>query len=179
MRKIVCLLLAALVAGLPVWGNGLPADKVEHVRVGMTLGGALVGLGVMVPTAVTLLPEGTPLSNTLFVAIPAASVTAALGALAGRWIADTTLSLKPSLLLSPLLGAALGFVGSAVAGGIGFSLAFALAMPTVEAPPGYWGRFTYPQAVGMAFLAGGFWGGFIGVPAGAVLVPVLSVYLGF
>lgn len=177
MRKLLSLLLVALVPALPVWASGLSAAKVEHVRTGMTVGGALVGLAVMVPTGATLLPSGTPLSDTLLVTIPAAAVTAAVGAVVGRWIADTTIALRPSLLASPFLGAGMGLVGSALAGGIGFSLAFAIAIPNVVVPPGYWG-FDYPQAVGMAFLAGGLWGGLLGAPAGAVLVPILSIYLG-
>jgi hypothetical protein len=178
MRKLLSLLLVALVPALPVWATGLPAAKVEHVRTGLTIGGALVGLAVTAPNVVGLLPPGTPLSNTLLVAIPATAVAAALGAVAGRWIADTTIALRPSLLASPFLGAGLGLVGGAVVGGIGFALAFAIAMPTVDAPAGYWG-FEYPQALGMAFLAGGVWGGIFGVPTGAVVVPILSVYLGF
>jgi len=178
MRKLLSLLLVALLPALPVRADGPSPAKVEHVRTGMTIGGALVGLAVTAPNVVGLVPPGTPLSDTLLVAIPATAVTVALGAMAGRWIADTTIALRPSLLLSPFLGAGLGLVGSALAGGIGFSLAFAIAMATVEAPPGYWGESTYPQAVGMAFLAGGVWGGILGVPAGAVLVPILSIYLG-
>lgn len=177
MRRLLSLFLIALVPALPVWGNGSSPAKVEHVRTGMTIGGALVGLAVTVPNVVGLLPAGTPLSDTLLVTIPAAAVTAAVGAVVGRWIADTTIALRPSLLASPFLGAGLGLVGSALAGGIGFSLAFAIAIPTVSVPPGYWG-FDYPQAVGMAFLAGGLWGGLLGAPAGAVLVPILSIYLG-
>jgi len=37
----------------------------------------------------------------------------------------------------------------------------------------------YPQAVGMGFLAGAFWGGLLGIPLGAVAVPIISLYMGF
>jgi len=49
----------------------------------------------------------------------------------------------------------------------------------VEVDPGYWGPFNYPQAVGMGFLAGAFWGGLLGIPVGAVAVPLISIYMAF
>jgi len=146
----------------------------------MTIGGALIGAGITAPNAFLILPEGTPLANRLFVAIPIAGIGGATGAFAGRWVADTALKLKTSLVFSPLVGAGLGMIGAAFVGGISFALTVAIAIPTVEAPPGYWGsNFTYPQAVGMGFLAGAFWGGVTGVPIGAVTIPVISVYMGF
>ena len=56
---------------------------------------------------------------------------------------------------SPIEGAGLGMLGGAFVGEISFSLAFAIAIPTLDVPEGYWG-FDYPKAVGMAFLAGAF-----------------------
>jgi len=55
----------------------------------------------------------------------------------------------------------------------------AIAIPVVEVDPGYWGPFNYPQAVGMGFLAGAFWGGLLGIPVGAVAVPLISIYMAF
>ncbi len=180
MRAFFCVLLAALIPGLSVVGEAVPAEKVARVRTGMTIGGTLLGLGIAGATAFFLVPEGTPLADRLLVAIPVAGVAAATGAVAGRWMADTALKLKPSLIFSPLIGAGLGFVGAAVVGGISFALAFAIAIPTVEAPPGYWGSdFTYLQAVGMGLLAGAFWGGIAGGPVGAVAVPIISIYMDF
>ncbi len=180
VRAILCILLTALIPGLSVIGNTLPTEKVDRVRTGMTVGGALLGLGIMGATAFSLPPEGTSLADRLQVAIPVAGVAGVTGALAGRWIADTALKLKPSLSFSPLVGAGLGMLGAAFVGGISFALAFAIAIPTVDAPPGYWGRnFTYLQAVGMGFLAGAFWGGFTGIPVGAVTVPIISIYMDF
>ena len=176
---LICFLMVVLVPGLSVIGNDLPADKVERVRTGMTLLGAILGLGGGIATGLGLVPAGTPLSESLLVAIPVAAVATVTGALASRWIAEMTLVRQPSLLASPFLGAGLGLVGCAVVGGISFAVAFAIAMPTVVAPEGYWGSFNYPQGIGMGFLAGAFWMGLAGIPIGGVIVPIISLYVGF
>lgn len=175
-HKVICVLLVALIPCLSVIGNDLPADKVEHVRTGMTIGGAVLGLAIGIPSVLDLIPEGTPLSDSLLVAIPVVAATIATGALASRWIADATLKLSPSLLLSPIVGAGLGMIGSAVAGGVSFALGMGLAIPIVHVDVG---DFTYPQAIGMGFLAGAVWGGIAGIPAGALAVPIISLYMGF
>jgi len=177
LRVVICILLATLIVCLSVLGNDLSPDKAELVRTGMTLFGAVLGLGIgpfLNPS-----PEGTPWSNLLLVSIPTAAAATATGALVGRWIAEVTLARESSLLFSPILGAGLGAVGTAFVGGVSFSLAFAIAIPTLDVPEGYWGPFDYPQAVGMSFVAGAFWGGLLGVPIGAVTVPIISVYMGF
>ncbi|MCK4599664.1 hypothetical protein KAU37_07615 [Candidatus Bipolaricaulota bacterium] len=179
IRMLICLLMVALVPGLSVIGNDLPADKVERVRTGTTLLGAVLGLGGGIATGLGLVPAGTPLSESLLVAIPVAAMATVTGALASRWIAEMALVRQPSLLASPFLGAGLGLVGCAVAGGISFALAAAIAIPTVAAPEGYWGVFNYPQAVGMGFLAGALWMGLAGIPIGGVIVPIISLYMGF
>ncbi len=180
VRVVLCVLLAALIPSLSVVGDTLPPEKADRVRAWMTVGGALLGVGIAGATAFSLVPEGSALVDRLLVVVPVAGVAAATGALAGRWVADTALKLKPSLILSPLLGAGLGLVGAAFVGGISFALTFAIAIPTVDAPPGYWGRdFTYLQAIGMGLLAGAFWGGITGIPVGAVTVPIISVYMDF
>jgi hypothetical protein len=176
IRTAVCILMATLIPGLSVVGNDLPADKVERVRTGMTICGAVLGLGIGIPSVLDLIPKDTPLSQTLLVAIPVVATTMITGALASRWVADTTLELQPALLLSPIVGAGLGMIGSAVAGGISFALAFAIAVPVVEVSTG---DFDYLQSIGMGFLAGAVWGGIAGIPAGAVAVPIISLYMGF
>jgi len=93
-----------------------------------------------------------------------------------RECCHVALKLSPSLLLSPIVGAALGMIGSAVAGGISFALGMGLAIPIVYVDVG---DFTYPQAIGMGFLAGAVWGGIAGIPAGALAVPIISLYMGF
>jgi len=177
IRAVICILMMALIPGLSVSGNDLPAEKVERVRTGMTIFGAILGLGI--GSVLNPSPPGIPLSSALRIVIPVAATAAATGALASRWIAEMTLVRRPSLILSPFLGAGLGAAGSAVVGAISFALAAAIAIPTVEAPEGWWGRFNYPQAVGMGFLAGGFWGGLLGIPLGALSVPIISLYMGF
>lgn len=178
IRAVICILMMALIPGLSVSGNDLPAEKVERVRTGMTIFGAILGLGI--GSVLNPSPLGIPLSSALRIVIPVAATAAATGALASRWIAEMTLVRRPSLILSPFLGAGLGAAGSAVVGAISFALAAAIAIPTVEAPEGWWGRFNYPQAVGiMGFLAGGFWGGLLEIPLGALSVPIISLYMGF
>jgi hypothetical protein len=70
-------------------------------------------------------------------------------------------------------------LGGSFVGGISFALAFAIAVPLLEVEPGYWGSFNYPQAVGMALLAGAFWGSVTGIPSGAVAVPIITFYMNF
>lgn len=145
IRAVICILMMALIPGLSVSGNDLPAEKVERVRTGMTIFGAILGLGI--GSVLNPSPPGIPLSSALRIVIPVAATAAATGALASRWIAEMTLVRRPSLILSPFLGAGLGAAGSAVVGAISFALAAAIAIPTVEAPEGYWGSsFNYPQA---------------------------------
>lgn len=162
-HKVICVLLAVLTPGLSLLGNDLPADKVENVRTGMTIGGAVLGLAIGIPSVLDLIPKGTPLSDCLLVAIPVVATTIATGALASRFIADATLKLSPSLLLSPIAGAGLGMIGSAAAGGISFAFGMGLAIPIVHVDVG---DFTYLQAIGMGFLAGAVWGGIAGIPEG-------------
>jgi len=177
MKRIVTALLMVLVAAGPVLG-GPTAEQEEQARAVFTIGGGLAGLGfgvLMDPT-----PEGTPLAASLRVVIPAAAVATAMGALTGGWAVDQLLTIRPALIASPFLGAGLGLVAGALTGGPSFCLAFAIAIPTVEAPEGYWGSdFTYAQSVGMSLLAGAFWGGFFGATIGAVAGPILTLALGF
>ena len=179
MRMMVCILMVALIPSLSVIGNDLPSNRPEQVRMGMTICGALLGLGIAIPAALDVIPSDTPLSDCLLVVVPVAAVTTTTVLFASRWIAEVTLSLKPSLLSSPFLGGALGLVGGALAGGISFGLGVSLAIPIVTVPDGYWGPFNYPQAVGMGFLAGAVWGGIFGIPAGALAVPIISLYMSF
>jgi hypothetical protein len=148
-RAMVCTLLAALLPGLSLAGNDLPAEKAEFVRTGMTLSGAALGraAGTAIALSLSLDANATPLSTTLLLAISVAAV-----AIAGRCIAEVALADSPSLLFSPIEDAGLGLRGGAFVGGISFSLAFAIAIPTRDVPEGYWG-FDHPKAVGMAFPA--------------------------
>jgi len=174
--KGFCLLMVATLTSLPVSGTDLPEDKVEQVRTWMTIGGAVLGLGIGIAGTLDLIPEDTPLSDSLLVIVPGAAVTAATAALAGRWIAETALALRPTLVFSPLIGAGLGMLGGAFSGAVSFSLAMAIAIPAVDVSVG---EFTYLKAIGMAALGGALWGGILGVPAGAVAVPIISLVLNF
>jgi len=174
--KGFCLLMVATLIALPVSGTDLPVDKVEHVRTGMTVAGALLGLGIGIAGTLDLVPQETPLSDALLVIVPGTAVAAATSALAGRWIAEMTLAAKPTLAFSPLVGAGLGMLGGAFSGAVSFSLAMAIAVPAVDVSVG---EFTYLQAIGMAALGGALWGGIFGIPAGAVSVPIVSLYLNF
>ena len=170
-------MVAALKPGSSRIPNDLPSDRVRRVRITAIVCGALIGLGGGISTGLGLLPHGTPLADSILVFIPVTIIGIITGALASRWIAVVALVARPSMLLSPFLGAWLGFIGSAVAGGISFAVAFLAAIPAVTVPDGYWGRFNYPQAVGMGFLAGAFWVGLAGIPIGAIVVPIIVAYI--
>lgn len=63
--------------------------------------------------------------------------------------------------------------------GISCGLTAAIAIPTIAAPEGYWGRFDYLQTIGMGFISGAFWIGLVGIPVGALTVPIISLYMNF
>jgi hypothetical protein len=176
----LCILLTLSVSVSPLLGAE-PADRSELTRAGMTIAGAALGLGAGAAIGIGFSIDAidTPLSDTLLLSIPVAAVGAVAGALAGRWMADVALRHQPSPLFSIIEGAGLGLVCGAIVGGIVFSLNFAIAFHILDVPEGYWGRFDYPQAVGMAVLAGGFWGGFYGLSVGAIALPLISWYMGF
>ena len=180
MGVLLCILLTLSIPASPLLGAE-PEGRSEFVRTGMTIVGAAAGLasGASIGIGFSLDAIDTPLSNTLLLTIPVAAAGAAAGALTGRWMADVALRHQPSPLFSLIEGAGLGFVCGAIVGGIVFPLNFVIAYPLLEVPEGYWGRFDYPQTVGLAVLAGGFWGGFFGMLAGVVAVPVVSLYMGF
>jgi len=175
IKKGLCFVIAATLLVLPVVGADLPQEKAERVRAWMTIGGAVLGLGIGIAGTLDLIPQDTPLSDSLLVIIPGAAATAATAALAGRWIAETTLAMQPEFPFSPVVGAALGMLGGAFSGAASFSLAMAIAIPATDVSVG---EFTYLQAIGMAAVGGALWGGIFGIPAGAVCVPIISLYLG-
>jgi hypothetical protein len=178
---LLCILLTLAASSLPLLGDDVDADRAEIVRTGMTIAGAAAGLaaGASIGIGFSLDALDTPLANTLLLTIPVAAAGAAAGALVGRWMADVALRHRPSPLFSIIEGAGLGLVSGAIVGGVTFSLNFVIAYHILEVPEGYWGRFDYPQTVGLAVLAGSFWGGFFGILAGAGAVPLVSLYMGF
>jgi hypothetical protein len=180
-RAVGCVLLILSIPVVPVLGQDVDLEKAEVVRTGMTLAGAAAGLaaGASIGIGFSLDAIDTPLSNTLLLTIPVAAAGATAGALAGRWIADVALRHQPSPLFAVIEGAGLGLVGGAFVGGIVFPLNFVIAYRLLEVPEGYWGRFDYPQTLGLAVLAGAFWGGFFGLLGGTVAVPLISLYMGF
>ncbi len=183
MRQLGVVLCALLlvVPSLALSADEIDPDRAEFVRTGMTIVGAAAGLaaGGSIGIGFSLDAIDTPLSNTLLLTIPVAAVGAATGALAGRWIANVALRHQPSPLFAVIEGAGLGLVSGAFVGGIVFPLNFVIAYPLLEVPEGYWGRFDYPHTVGLAVLAGGFWGGFFGLLGGAAVLPVVSLVMGF
>jgi len=134
--------------------------------------GSAIAIGFSVDTI------DTSLSNMLLLSIPVAAVGTATGALAGYWIADVVLKHQPSPLFSIVEGAGLGLVRGALVGGLAFSTNFAIGYHILEVPDGHWGEPPIPM-VAMALVAGGVWGGIFGAMAGAVVLPVISVVMGF
>jgi len=182
MKRFGAALCAVLVLtpSVALLGSDLDPGRAELVRTGMTIGGAAVGLaaGASIGLGFSLDAIDTPLSSTLLLTIPVAAAGAATGALAGGWMASTALRHQPSPLLAVLDGAWLGLVGGAFVGAVTFSLNFAIAQPLLEVPEGYWGNPPIPP-VAMAFVAGGVWGGIFGALGGAIVLPVISLLMGF
>jgi hypothetical protein len=180
MSAVLCILLTLSIATSPLLGEE-PDERSEFVRTGMTIVGAAAGLaaGASIGIGFSLDAIDTLLSNMLLLTIPVAAAGAAAGAFAGRWIADVTLRHQPSPLFAIIEGAGLGLVSGAFVGAIVFPLNFAIAYPLLEVPEGYWGRFDYPRTLGLAVLAGGFWGGFFGMIGGAAVLPVVSLIMSF
>jgi hypothetical protein len=181
LSAFVCVLLMLSASTFPLLAEEPDANRAESVRTGLTIAGATAGLvaGGTIGINFSLDAIDTPLSNTLLLTIPVAAAGASAGALAGRWMADVALRHQPSPLFAVVEGAGLGFVSGAFVGAIAFTLNFLIAYRLLEVPEGYWGRFDYPQTVGLAVVAGGFWGGLSGMLAGAVALPVVSLVMGF
>jgi hypothetical protein len=180
MSAVLCILLTLSIPASPLLGAE-PEDRAEFVRTAMTVVGAAAGLaaGASIGVGFSLDAIDTPLSNTLLLTLPVAAAGAAAGAVAGRWIADVALRHQPRPLFAIIEGAGLGLVSGAFVGAIVFPLNFVIAHPLLEVPEGYWGRFDYPRTLGLAVLAGGFWGGFFGMLGGTVTVPLISLVMGF
>jgi len=180
MGAFLCILLTLSIPTSPLLCAEAD-DRSEFVRTGMTVVSAAAGLaaGASIGIGFSLDAIDTPLSNTLLLAIPVAAAGAAAGALVGRWMANVVLRHQPSPLFAIIEGAGLGLVSGAFVGAITFSLNYVIAYHLLEVPEGYWGRFDYPEAIGMAVLAGGFWGGFWGTVAGAMILPLASIVLGY
>ena len=180
-RRSLCLILSIVLLCVPVLAEEPITPAEEGVRTGLTVTSAALGMLGGTATALGFSAHGvdTPLSTTLLLAIPVAATGAATGALAGWWIAEAALTLQPSLLLAPFLGAGLGALGGAFVGALTFPVMAAIAIPTLTVPEGFWGDFETIEAIGMAVLSGGVWGGIAGVAIGAVSVTVISAIMGF
>lgn len=181
MRAGVCVALTLLVIGLPVFGQDVDPADADTLRTGMTIAGAGIGLAVGGAIAIgfSLDAIDTPLSSTLLLTIPVAAAGAVTGALAGRWMADSTLRRPPSPLFAIVEGAGLGLASGAFVGAVTFTLNFVIANELLEVPEGYWGRYDYLPTIGLGVAAGGFWGGFWGMLGCAVALPVVSLIMGF
>jgi len=70
MRTVVLGMIVVLVVSVSTFGE-LASEGAELVRVGMTICGAAIGLGV--GSLLDPSPEGTPLSTCLLIMIPAAA----------------------------------------------------------------------------------------------------------
>ena len=180
-RRSLCLILCIGLLCVPALSEETPTRAEEGVRTALTITGAALGVLGGTATALGFSAHGmdTPLSSTLLVTIPVAAAGAATGALAGWCIAEATLALQPSLLFAPILGAGLGVLGGAFVGALTFPMMAAIAIPTLDVPEGFWGDFEPIEAIGMAVLSGGVWGGIAGIAVGAVSVTVISAIMDF
>jgi len=179
-HAVLCVLLILSGSYLPLFGEDVDPIKSEVVRTGLTVACAAAGLvaGTSIGLGFSRDAIDTPLSSTLFLTIPVAAAGAAAGALAGGWVANVVLGHQPSALFSIVEGAGLGLVAGAFVGAVVFPLTIAIGMPTLEVPEGYWG--SPPLGIpAMSVVAGGFWGGFFGMVAGALVLPLLALYMGF
>ncbi len=181
IRAGVCVAVTLLVLALPLFGQDVDPADAEALRTGMTMAGAGIGLAVGSAIAIgfSLDAIDTPGSNTLLLTIPVAAAGAATGALAGRWMADITLRRPPSPLFAIVEGAGLGLASGAFVGAVTFTLNYLIAHELLEVPAGYWGRYDDLPTMGLAVVAGGFWGGLWGMLGGAVALPIISLLMGF
>ncbi|MFC2105341.1 hypothetical protein ACFLS0_01095 [Candidatus Bipolaricaulota bacterium] len=194
IRASLCILLTLFAAWLPVFGEDLDTENAEILRSGMTIACAGIGLaaGSAIGIGFSLDAIETPLSNMLLLTIPVVAAGAAAGALAGRWMTETFISghdvwrspnssalteRAHSLLFSIVEGAGLGAAAGAFVGAITFTVNFALAYHILDVPEGYWGRFDYLPAIGMAVVSGSVWGGIFGAMAGAIALPIVSLIM--
>ncbi len=103
-------------------------------------------------------PNDLTIADKLFVIIPTTIVFAWSSALAGWWIADQTLAIEPSLLISPLVGAGLGAAACAFVGGVSFPVL--IATGTSERIGVSAGSLAGIGPIPLAIVAGGFLGRF-------------------
>ena len=180
LRAVFCTLIVTLACVLPAVGEITDEDKAEWLRTGLTIAGAGTGLAVGVATGLAFSADAidTPLSSTLLLTVADGAVGAISGALAGYWIAEVALAHQPGPLWSIIEGGGLGMAAGAFVGALTFATNFAIAQQILDVPEGYWGAPPIP-ILGMALVAGGFWGGFFGAMAGAVALPLISLLMRF
>lgn len=176
----LCVALVGTVAGASNTNVNMPnADRESRVRAVLTFISAAAGLGSGIYLSISFAshsPYTLSLADMLYVVVPTTVAFTVTSALAGRWLADRSLAMKPSLLLSPLVGAGLGAAACAFVGAISFPILGALG---TSARIGVSSGVEGLAMVWMGILAGAFWGGLIGVPVGAVAVPLVSLYMSF
>jgi len=176
----LCVALVETVAGASNANMNMPnADRENRVRTVLTFICAAAGLGSGIYLSISFVshsPYTLSLADRLYAVVPTTVAFTVTSALAGRWLADRSLSMKPSLLLSPLVGAGLGAAACAFVGAVSFPILGALG---TSARIGVSSGVEGLAMVGMGVLAGAFWGGLMGVPVGAVALPLVSLYMSF
>jgi len=177
----MCIVLIVTSLCLPIVSQVANTEDDEIVRTGLTLAGAAAGLaaGSLIGIGFSTDALDTPLSDALLLTIPVAAVGAATGALAGHWMARVVLAHRPSPLFAVIEGAGLGLLSGVFVGSATFAVNFLIAQPLLDVPDGYWGRFDPLPTVGLALVAGGFWGGLLGMAGGAVLLPIVALLMEF
>ena len=184
LRTVFSLTLCVALVGAAASGsntdvNMVDADREDRVRTILTLIGAAAGLGSGIYGSISFIsysPHTLSLADMLYVAVPSTVAFTVASTLAGRWLANRILSFKPSLLLSPLVGAGLGAAACAFIGAVSFPVLGTLG---TSARIGVSSGVEGLAMVGMGILAGALWGAVTGVPVGAVTAPLVSLYMGF
>jgi len=173
-------LFLAAAACMPTLAEVSDDTRAERLRSVLTIVGAGTGLaaGAAIGIAFSSDAIGTPLSDALLLTLPVAAVGTATGALAGYWIADVVLRHPPKPLFAIIEGGGLGAAAGAFIGALTFAANLAIGYHVLEVPDGYWGEPPIPM-LGMALVAGGFWGGAFGMVAGAIVLPMISLIMGY
>jgi len=192
LRAGVCVVLLLASLGLPSLGE-TDIDKADIVRDGLKIAGAAMGLvgGSVFSLRISLELLEAPALDAAALALPVAAVGAVTGAWAGGWMAGVALRGRPGPLLAIAEGAGLGLLAGIFVGASTISTCAVLSFPRLldrfddldEAGTASTPEISSPSDVlgyvSLAVFLGGGRGAGIGLISGAILFPLVSLYMGF